>query len=241
MYTEIVMISPEFRKSIRYLLLPYLIYFIAPFTHQSSFDFRLFLLTNFEFYRSIPCARDRNDFLLNVESRWDHRIDDISLPAVFKAYKPRGSNDYGHLNSQVLVFLSAVCTYHDMNGYTGNNKVDPIDHFLIECLADTVLNLRVYSEYCRLKNLKRSQLSEYLIMLRCNQDLIDNYILYDRFALIADFFVSLYFSLSLQVLLFYFNLITQPLAYLNDPPQFIAFLLLNIIAGRFIYNNFLYY
>lgn len=227
-----------------YLLPTFLIYFIVPFTQQvPASKCRLFLLKQPEFYTCIPCRRDRNDFLVNVESRWDVRVDKISLSSIFKAYKPLGSNDYGHLNSQVLLFLNTItlCADFNMKDYTGNNNINPIDHFFIECLTDTVLNIRVYSEFCRVKKLQRSQISEYLNVLRCNQDLINNYLLYDRFSLIADFFVSLYFTLSLQVLCFYFNLITRPLAYLDDPLELIAFLLLNLFAGRFIYNNFLFY
>ena len=195
-----------------------------------------FLSQHPKFHESIPCRRDQHDFIVNVDCRWNGHP---SLPAIFKAYQPRGytAGDQNQLNSQVLVFLNA-CT--ELNSdWSEYSEIDPVNHFLIQCLKNGGFNVQVLATFCHLKHIPRSQLATHFQNL--NTNLISDYIHYDRFSQLANFFVSLHITLSLQFLCLYLNILSKPIAFLNIPSQLTEFLLLNLLISRLIYNNFLFY
>lgn len=200
----------------------------------------LFLIKDPDFYKAFPSTRDRLNFIGNMTGRWDYRCEP-NYPKIFSTYRPRGYNDFGDLNSKSLTYLY-LCKEKSpsiaWSKYTNFNNLSPLDRFALECLKDSVFNVRVWATLCQIKKIPRSSLINYLLRIpRISSDLLNKYYQYDLFAKIANITFSIVTSLLVAILADYFYLIPR-LAIYKDI-FILTFISANILFGRLIYDNFL--
>lgn len=189
-------------------------------------------------------TQDRKAFLASVWNGWNpsnQRQQSLTLPTIFKAYRPFGHKDNGHLNRVALEFL-----YNSLR-ISGNNfdwseytQIDPIDQFLVDCLKDTAYNTEVWALACSIKQISRSDLLLYFTNRpEVTSSMLSAYQTYDILAQLADIAVAFFLTISSQFLLVYFQIIKTSLVDSNNLWHLGLFVFFNILLSRIFYNNFI--